>query len=97
MSKITQSARGKECKIRLFPYCNQDPETTVFCHAPSAHKGMGVKSPDWWGTYGCSVCHDIVDRRIRVDLTDYEIDKNFFRAVFEFQAEAHEEGLIVIP
>lgn len=65
--KITKHARGQECQIRLYPYCNGNPETTVFCHAWCVDKGVGIKSPDWWGAFGCSTCHDIVDGRMRVD------------------------------
>ena len=68
IKKITEYARGQECQIRLYPYCNGNPETTVFCHAPCEDKGMGIKSPDWWGAFGCSDCHDIVDMRRRVDI-----------------------------
>ena len=47
-SKLTKAAKGQECTIQLFPYCNFNPETTVFAHAPSEDKGMARKSPDWW-------------------------------------------------
>ncbi|MAF43476.1 MAG: hypothetical protein CMI54_04805 [Parcubacteria group bacterium] len=65
--KITKYARGQECQIRIYPYCNGNPETTVFCHAYSEDKGVGLKSPDYWGAFGCSTCHDIVDGRMRID------------------------------
>ena len=65
--KITKHARGQECQIRLYPYCNGNPETTVFCHAWCEDKGVGIKSPDYWGAFGCSTCHDIIDGRMRVD------------------------------
>lgn len=65
MSTITESARGEECQIRLIGICNRDPATTVWCHAngSAAGKGIGMKSHDLLGAYGCSACHDAYDRR----------------------------------
>jgi putative nuclease YbcO-like protein len=65
VSKITESARGEACTIRLVGICNFDPATTVWCHAngSAAGKGIGMKSHDLLGAYGCSACHDAYDRR----------------------------------
>ena len=60
--KLRDSARGEECTLQIFPYCNQNPETVVLCHLPSG-SGMGQKSHDWFAVYGCSSCHDILDGR----------------------------------
>jgi hypothetical protein len=67
VSKITESARGEMCTIRLPGVCNHDPATTVWCHAngSAAGKGMWMKSNDLLGAYGCSACHDVYDRRRR--------------------------------
>ncbi len=93
--KLTDSARGEECTIQLHPYCNQNPETTVFCHAPSEGKGVGIKSPDWWGAYGCSSCHDIVDMRKRVDvISSQEIKDAHIRGVYRTLKIMIEKGLI---
>lgn len=96
MSKLRKSARGEECTIQLFPYCNQNTETTVLCHAPSEHKGFAIKSPDWWAAYGCSNCHDIVDGRRRVDIPADEIYRCFMRGVFRTIQKQIEKGLVVI-
>ena len=32
MSKITKSAMGEECQVRLIGICNYNNETTVFAH-----------------------------------------------------------------
>ena len=46
MSKITQSAHGEPCQIRLAGYCNHNPETTVLAHYRLAdYCGMGIKPP----------------------------------------------------
>lgn len=65
MSAITESARGEMCQIRMVGVCNHNRETTVWCHAngSAAGKGIGMKSPDILGAFGCSGCHDLVDRR----------------------------------
>src|SRR5574341_2078310 len=65
MSKIRESANGMPCQIRLVGICNHDPQTTVWMHAngSAAGKGIGMKSHDLLGAYGCSACHDIYDRR----------------------------------
>ena len=66
MSKITESARGEVCQLRL-DSCNSgiDGEKVVFCHADGG--GMGLKSKDDLGRdigwYGCSSCHDYADGR----------------------------------
>lgn len=62
MSKITDSARGEQCLIRLPSICNRDPTTVVFCHEPHG-SGIGMKWPDTEGAYGCSACHDEIDGR----------------------------------
>ena len=94
--KLTKAARGQECTIQLHPYCNMNPETTVFCHAPSESKGMGIKSPNWWGAYGCSTCHDIVDGRRNVDIPDDEIFRCHIRGVFRTQQITINKGLVKV-
>lgn len=65
MSRITESARGEECQIRIPGVCNGNPETVVWCHAngSAAGKGVWMKSIDLLGAYGCNACHDAYDRR----------------------------------
>lgn len=65
MSKITDSARGERCTIRILGACRDDDRTVVFCHSNELRhgKGAGKKSDDRHGAYGCQTCHDIVDRR----------------------------------
>ncbi len=94
MSKLTKSARGRDCTLMIYPYCNGNPETTVFCHLPSDRKGMGIKSPDWWGAYGCSTCHDIIDGRMKTDLIEIEIQRCMMRGLFRTQSIMFDEGLL---
>jgi hypothetical protein len=63
MSAITKSAKGELCLIRIPGICNHDRETTVYCNAngSAAGKGIGMKSEDELGAYGCYACHMVVD------------------------------------
>lgn len=66
MSKITQSAKGQQCQVRLEGICNGNPETVVLAHyRMSGTCGTGIKPNDILGAYACSACHDEVDRRTR--------------------------------
>jgi len=62
-TKITESARGEQCQIRIPGRCSHDKEQTVWAHAngSAAGKGMWQKSPDLLGTYACYPCHQTVD------------------------------------
>lgn len=63
-AKIRNSAKGEDCTINIIGVCNYNPETVVFVHFPDKSHGMALKSTDWSGGYGCSACHDAVDRRV---------------------------------
>ncbi len=91
-SNLTKAARGQECTIQVHPYCNSNPETVVFCHAPSDRKGWSIKSPDWWGAFGCSSCHDIIDGRRIVDIPASEIYNCFMRGVYSTLEKQIETG-----
>ena len=95
MSKITQSARGEECQIRLPGVCNGDPATTVWAHAngSAAGKGIGMKSPDLLGAYACSSCHDEIDRRTRKMERDY-VKLAFCEGHFRSLRKLIEKGLV---
>jgi len=59
--KITDSAEGEECTLRIPGVCNYDPRTTVFAHMNGG--GMGYKHHDIHGCYACSDCHDWLDKK----------------------------------
>lgn len=95
MSKITKSAKGEECQIRIPEVCNFNPETTVFCHLGGG--GMGRKSSDIHGAYGCSSCHDMVDNRVGTHFMSYnELRLWFYEGVVRTQLILLEKGLIKI-
>jgi len=90
VSKITKSAQGEDCQIRLEGICNGNPETTVFCHLPGG--GIGRKQKDLFGAYGCSSCHDEVDGRGSHSAIMYR--EEFYSAVFRTQDILLSKGLI---
>ena len=65
-SKITKSARGEPCTVRLDGcYGGVENETVVLAHLNGG--GMGAKCLDIHGAYCCHHCHDIIDGRIQSD------------------------------
>ena len=67
MSKITKSARGESCTLRLDKcHGGAENETVVFAHKNGA--GMGQKYLDEDGNdvgfYSCHYCHSVYDRQI---------------------------------
>ncbi|MAF42821.1 MAG: hypothetical protein CMI54_01450 [Parcubacteria group bacterium] len=95
-SKLTKNARGKDCQVNLYPYCNGGGETTVFAHANSEDKGWGLKSPDFWGAFCCSDCHDVIDGRRKTDISSEEITACFVRGIYRTLKIQIEDGLIKI-
>ena len=85
---LRQSARGKACTLQIVKVCNGGGETTVLAHAPSEWTGTGMKSPDWWGAFGCSACHDYIDRRTKLDGKHISEDEQrfyFYRGIARTQ------------
>ena len=95
MSKITKSARGEPCQIRLAGYCNHNPETTVLAHYRLAdYCGIGIKPPDFMGAYACSACHDAVDGRIKTDLSEEELRLAHAEGVMRTLVILEKKGLL---
>lgn len=94
MSKITKSARGEDCQIRLPGICNHDPETTVWAHASgsAAGKGIGMKAPDILGAYACYACHMAVDGQTKVPR--HEVRLAFWEGHARSVIKLIEKGLI---
>lgn len=95
MSKITESARGQECQIRIIGVCTN--KNVVWCHAIglAAGKAIGGKSPDVLGAYGCEACHDAYDRRKRHSgITYEEIEMDFHHGHQRSVVILDEKGLI---
>ena len=61
---LRKLARGRDCMVRLPGICNFNPETTVLAHyRMHGLSGIAMKSPDIFGAWACSACHDEIDRR----------------------------------
>jgi hypothetical protein len=70
MTDLRAYAKGKPCMIRLVGICNRNNLTTVLCHERvSGLSGGSMKAPDFFAAWGCSCCHDVVDGRVKSDLT----------------------------
>jgi hypothetical protein len=93
MSKITKSARGEQCQVRIPWVCNRDPETVVFAHLNGG--GMGMKHLDCEGAYCCSACHDVVDGRVDSRFTRLEIENDFHWGCVRTRAILVEKGLLI--
>jgi hypothetical protein len=90
ISKIRESANGMPCQIRIPGVCNHNPATVVWMHAngSAAGKGIGMKSHDLLGAYGCSSCHDVFDRRV-----PYAGDRYMVELAFH---EGHQRSLVLL-
>jgi len=96
MGKLRKAAKGQDCTLQIFPYCNQRPETVVGCHINCEDKGTAFKSPDWWLVDGCSACHDIIDGRKKTDLSPEDIQDCVMRALYRTIKRRIDMGLIKV-
>lgn len=88
--KLRDSARGKDCTLQ-FHGCRNDTNTVVLCHSPLPEhsQGVGQKSHDILGVYGCQWCHDILDRRSKY--LGLLIDEPLQR---EYWSRAHQDTMV---
>ncbi len=91
-SKIRQSARGKDCTVRIPGVCNGNHETVVLCHV-GRKRGMGIKCNDIHAIYACSACHAFIDGP---DRFLFETRSMVLDALEETQLIMIDEGLIKI-
>ena len=94
MSKITESARGKDCTVRLPGICNWDSQTVVLAHLGGG--GMGTKKPDYQGAYCCSSCHDALDGRTKTLFSKEYLELAHRQGVERTQEQLVENGLLVV-
>ncbi len=88
-TKITKSARGECCSLRVSPQCTDEYGKVVLCHLNSNYRGVAIKSPDIFGVYGCYYCHLLLDAG-KVDYQDQ------LRASQETQMKLMDKGLLCI-
>jgi len=96
MSKITASARGQDCTVRIAGYCNSNSETVVLAHLSGIRYGHGTgkKVNDLHGAYCCSSCHDALDGRVRTNHSKDELKLWHLEGVIETQLKLIEKGLL---
>jgi hypothetical protein len=96
MSKLTESARGETCTVRLPSVCNHNPETVVLAHISGVRfgHGMGKKTSDIHGAYACSACHDVLDGRTYTNISKDFRKMAHLEGVIETQMRMIEKGLI---
>lgn len=92
--KLRNSARGRDCQVRLMGVCNFNPETTVLAHLPGG--GMGMKKPDIHAAFCCSACHDALDGRVNYPIDKEALDLAHRQGVERTQSIWLQEGLIKI-
>lgn len=92
MSKISKSAKGQECMVRIPGVCNFNPETTVLAHLNGF--GVGTKAPDYLAAYCCSACHAVIDGHTKSQHSADEIKIFHYEGVFRTQEILAHGGLI---
>ena len=95
-SKITKSARGKECQLRLPMVCTFNDEQTVAAHIRIAGTcGIASKPSDLLTIRACDACHAVVDGRARADhITPADLTLYVHEAHCRTLVEYEKEGLI---
>jgi hypothetical protein len=96
VSKLTKSAQGKDCTVRIIGYCNGNTETTVSAHVNGVRfgHGTGQKVNDLLAADCCSSCHDVLDYRVRSNYTKDELKLFHYEGVMETLLRRQREGLI---
>lgn len=96
MSKITASAKGEQCTIRLPNVCNHDSSTVVFAHINGIRfgHGVGIKVNDMFGAYACSSCHDAVDGRVKTHHSKDDLHIAHLEGILETMVILNKKGLI---
>ncbi len=92
--KLRESARGRECTLRIPGHCNHDASTSVLAHAPFGGRGIGVKASDAHAVIACAGCHDALDRRALLKVPEWELYECLIRGLGETQAVWEKEGLV---
>ncbi|QJQ93935.1 MULTISPECIES: nuclease domain-containing protein [Halomonadaceae] len=93
---IRQAARAERCTFEIVGVCNGDEATTVFAHLPDETNGMGTKSCDLSGAFGCSACHDAIDDRTQPMIAEQEREWYMRRAQTRTWRRLIELGVITI-
>lgn len=95
-SKILESARGKDCQLRLPGVCSHNPETVIAAHIRIAGTcGTGIKPSNLLTVRGCDLCHAVIDGRERAPhITPEQLTLYIHEAHCRTLVEYEKEGLI---
>jgi len=91
---LRYSARGQDCTLRIPGHCNGNSETTVLCHAPFGRRGVGTKASDDHAVIGCSGCHDALDHRALIKVSEAELYECVIRALAETRTIWRDMGIV---
>jgi len=82
---LRQLARGKQCYLRIPPYCNGNSDTVVLAHIRRGGiAGVGQKPCDLAAMPMCSGCHDLYDGRVQTPLQRVLIDAEALRGLVQW-------------
>ena len=59
-TKITKSAKGEDCSVRLPTICSFDNDKTILAHLGTSFSAPN-RANDFFAAYCCSDCHDVLD------------------------------------
>lgn len=92
--KLKDSARGRDCELRLIGICNHNNETTILAHI-GRDRGTAIKCNDTMAVFACSACHDVIDGRVSYDsIANPNLEEDKLRALEATQAYWINEGLL---
>ena len=97
MSKITESARGEDCQVRIVGCCSFDPSKTIWSHARwgAAGRGKSIKAIDECGAYACTNCDAAYDGQRQVTgVSRSEIDADWNMGHHRSLVILKEKGLL---
>lgn len=99
MSKITASAHGETCSVRLPGICTGDPAHTIWSHARwlRSGKGKALKASDICGAYACTACdaaYDQLQGARQTGLTRSQIDADWHMGHQESLVKLLVKGLV---
>ena len=92
--RLRESARGKECQIRIPGVCCGDNSTVVLCHLNGA--GAGKKHSDLLASYGCHKCHAACDGQLKTAYHSDELKLMLLEGVMRTQQIMLDDGLITL-
>jgi len=98
LSKITESARGQDCQVRIIGVCKGDSAYTIWSHARhgSAGKGRGIKAIDECGAYACTACDLTYDGQLPrpTGMTKDQVELDWFHGHMRSLVILKQKGLI---